>query len=146
MKTIRRLLACLLATLMLMSLTACSGLTDVLVEESVTTLVQGNLDVLYLGKVTDDYLESTVSTKEECLQLYEEGLGMEADFFALDLKLYLNTHPDDERALEMFREACRQLRACKAAFEECCYPLTACSAGHDGCWDWPEGVWPPRSL
>lgn len=71
---------------------------------------------------------------------------MEADFFALDLKLYLNTHPDDDRALEMFREACRQLRACKAAFEECCYPLTACSAGHDGCWDWPEGVWPPRSL
>ena len=29
---------------------------------------------------------------------------MEADFFAQDLKLYLDTHPDDTRAVEMFRE------------------------------------------
>lgn len=71
---------------------------------------------------------------------------MEADFFAQDLKLYLDTHPNDERALEMYREACKQYKACKAAFEECCYPLTACSAGKDNCWDWPEGIWPPKSL
>lgn len=71
---------------------------------------------------------------------------MEADFFAQDLKLYLNTHPDDTRAVEMFREACKQYKACKAAFEDCCYPLTACSAGKDDCWDWPEGVWAPKSL
>lgn len=71
---------------------------------------------------------------------------MEADFFAQDLKLYLDTHPDDTRAVEMFCEACKQYKACKAAFEECCYPLTACSAGKNNCWDWPEGVWPPKSL
>ena len=71
---------------------------------------------------------------------------MEADFFAQDLKLYLDTHPDDMRAVEMFHEACKQYKACKAAFEECCYPLTACSAGKNNCWDWPEGVWPPKSL
>ena len=72
---------------------------------------------------------------------------MEADFFAQDLKLYLNTHPDDKRAIEMYREACRQYKACKAAFEDCFWPLTACSAGmNDDCWDWPEGVWPPKSL
>ncbi len=72
---------------------------------------------------------------------------MEADFFAQDLKLYLNTHPDDKRAIEMYREACKQYKACKAAFEDCFWPLTACSAGqNDDCWDWPEGVWPPKSL
>ncbi len=72
---------------------------------------------------------------------------MEADFFAQDLKLYLNTHPDDRRAIEMYREACKQYRACKAAFEDCYWPLTACSAGmNDDCWDWPEGIWPPKSL
>lgn len=71
---------------------------------------------------------------------------MEADFFALDLRLYLNTHPDDSRALEMYREACRQYKACKAAFEDSFYPLTSCSAGKDGCWDWPEGVMPPKSI
>lgn len=71
---------------------------------------------------------------------------MEADFFAQDLKLYLNTHPNDMRALEMYREACKQYKACKAVFEDSFYPLTACCAGKDDCWDWPEGVWPPKSF
>ena len=71
---------------------------------------------------------------------------MEADFFAQDLKLYLDTHPDDTRAVEMFREAVRQSKACKAAFEDSFYPLTADSAGKDGTWDWLDGVWPPHSF
>ena len=38
----------------------------------------------------------------------------EADFFAQDLKLYLDTHPDDKRAVEMYAEACQLLPAdCK---------------------------------
>lgn len=68
---------------------------------------------------------------------------MEADFFAQDLKLYLDTHPDDSRAVEMFREAVRQSKACKAAFEDSFWPLVADSAGTDGTWDWFNGVWPP---
>ncbi len=72
---------------------------------------------------------------------------MEADFFAQDLKLYLDTHPDDCRAIEMYREACKQYKACKAAFEDCCWPLVACSAGmNPDCWDWLDGVFPPKSL
>lgn len=71
---------------------------------------------------------------------------MEADFFAQDLKLYLDTHPNDARALEMFREACRQYKACKAAFEDSFYPITAHSAGMDDCWNWTDGVWPPKSF
>ncbi len=70
---------------------------------------------------------------------------MEADFYAQDLKLYLDTHPNDTRAIEMFREACRQSKACKAAFEDSFYPLTACSAGQNGCWDWLDGNFPPLS-
>lgn len=70
---------------------------------------------------------------------------MEADFFAQDLKLYLDTHPDDMKAVEMFREAVRQSKACKAAFEESFYPLTAHSAGKDGTWDWLDGNFPPKS-
>ena len=65
------------------------------------------------------------------------------DFVLYELQLYLDTHPGDKRAVEMFVEACRQARARKAAFEDSFYPLTACSSGKDGCWDWPEGVWPP---
>lgn len=70
---------------------------------------------------------------------------MEADFFAVDLKLYLDTHPNDSRALEMYREAVRQAKACKAAFEDSFYPLTAYSAGDKGCWDWSDGNFPPLS-
>ena len=81
---------------------------------------------------------NNVSSCEELLRAIAE-----ADFFAQDLKLYLDTHPDDKRAVEMYVEACRQYKACKAAFEDSFYPLTACSAGTDGCWDWPEGVWAP---
>ena len=70
---------------------------------------------------------------------------MEADFFALDLKLYIDTHPEDERAIGMFREAVKQSKACKAAFEESFYPLTAFSAGKDGEWVWLCGTFPPQS-
>ncbi|MCL2108687.1 MAG: spore coat protein CotJB [Oscillospiraceae bacterium] len=72
----------------------------------------------------------------------------EAHFFAHDLKLYLDTHPDDTTALEMFNEACRQYCACFEAFERCCYPLRECGAGGDsaaavnGGWDWLCGIWP----
>lgn len=70
---------------------------------------------------------------------------MEADFMATDLKLYLDVHPDDSRALEKYREAVRQYKACKAAFEDTFYPLTATSAGRNGTWDWIDGTFPPLS-
>ena len=69
----------------------------------------------------------------------------EASFFAQDLKLYLDTHPDDTRAIEMFREAIKQYHACKAAFEDSFYPLPATAAGKDGEWDWLCGTFPPLS-
>lgn len=70
---------------------------------------------------------------------------MEADFVATDLKLYLDTHPDDSRALELYREAVRQYKACKATFEDTFYPLNATAAGRNGEWDWPCGTFPPLS-
>lgn len=70
---------------------------------------------------------------------------MEADFMAQDLKLYLDVHPDDTRALELYREAVRQYKACKATFEDTFYPLTATSAGRNGTWDWLDGTFPPLS-
>ena len=40
-----------------------------------------------------------------------------ADFYAQDLKLFLDTHPDDEKALELYREAVKQTEACRCAGE-----------------------------
>ena len=65
----------------------------------------------------------------------------QADFYAQDLKLYLDTHPDDERALELYREAVREADACRCAFESEFYPLRASSAGKECSWDWLCGQW-----
>lgn len=70
----------------------------------------------------------------------------EAGFFMQDLKLYLDTHPDDTTAIEMFHEACRQYKTCKEAFESSCYPLTSCGSSSEECWDWLKGAWPPERL
>ena len=65
----------------------------------------------------------------------------QADFYAQDLKLYLDTHPDDERALELYREAVREADACRCAFESELYPLRASSSGKECSWDWLCGQW-----
>lgn len=65
----------------------------------------------------------------------------EAEFFALDLKLYLDTHPNDCEAIRIYREAVKQAKACRQAFEAECYPLRCESAGKDGDWDWLCGKW-----
>ena len=82
--------------------------------------------------------------KGNCAQLIK-GVS-EASFYVTDLQLYLDTHPDDIRALEMFKEACRQLKVCCDAFENCCYPLKVCSSGKDDEWDWLIGCWPSERM
>ena len=84
--------------------------------------------------------------RSECIRLMQNL--SEADFYALDLKLYLDTHPHDCKAIELFREATKQATACREAFEKCCYPLLASSAGMcDECtWDWLFGAWPSEKM
>ena len=88
-------------------------------------------------------MQTGIAANKSCEELMRAI--MEASFYSQDLKLYLDTHPDDTRAVEMFHEACRQYKACKAAFEDSFWPLTACSAGKDGEWNWLDGVWPPQN-
>lgn len=64
-----------------------------------------------------------------------------ADFYAQDLKLFLDTHTDDEKALELYREAVKQTEACRCAFENEFYPLRASCAGKDCGWDRLSGQW-----
>ena len=70
----------------------------------------------------------------------------EAMFFADDLKLYLDTHPDDSRALRMFREACKNSDACREVFEKRFYPLMAGSSDCENEWEWLNGVWPSQKM
>ena len=71
---------------------------------SVTVLVQGNIDEIYLGKFNEDYMELVGSTKAECEESYLDGLAYEAEFFAyyFDIEFL----PDDLKAeiVDMYKE------------------------------------------
>ncbi|MBQ7337603.1 MAG: hypothetical protein IJW40_04010 [Clostridia bacterium] len=85
--TIRRAAAIVLAALLLCgTLSSCGVIADGLVgainKETATVAVQGNLDVLYLGQINEDYLALTEDTEEDLLKVYEEGLAFSAEYFA----------------------------------------------------------------
>ena len=81
--TLRRLLCLLLSAAALLSLTACtSPLEEKLWEILTPTLVQGDLDALYLGEFNENYLDLTGASQEDCQSAYEQNLSLSADTFA----------------------------------------------------------------
>ena len=65
--------------------------------------------------------------------------------FVLDeARLYLDTHPDNQTALEYYRKYSELYKQAVAEYEAGCGPLTANSkASTDGSdWRWIEGGWP----
>lgn len=74
----KRAFALGLALVMAVGLSACTGSS----EKDVTTLVQGNIDEIYLGEFDADYLKMVDSTEEEAQQAYLDGLEVEAEYFA----------------------------------------------------------------
>ncbi|MDD2955817.1 MAG: spore coat protein CotJB [Oscillospiraceae bacterium] len=72
---------------------------------------------------------------------------MTADFYLQDLKLYLDTHPCDEKALCLYRKTAALVKEYRAKFEEREFPLTDTGAGcKEHVWDWLEGTWPPARV
>lgn len=76
----RKVFALLLVFILVFSLTACGGRGTVS-EKTIHSLVQGNLDAIYLGKVTDEYLMLVDTTSEKSKKNYLDGLESEAEFF-----------------------------------------------------------------
>ena len=65
---------------------------------------------------------------------------MEVDFFLCDLALYLDTHPDDRKALCMHREYCKIVKELEDKYQKVYGPLTIkypCNK-----WRWLEEPWP----
>ena len=80
---------------------------------------------------------------------YEQQMSMlikvqEMGFVALELNLYLDTHPCDKDALNDFNCAVEMLRKYKQAYEQEFGPLL--SSGMSGyakeTWQWIENPWP----
>jgi len=64
------------------------------------------------------------------------------DFALLDLQLFLNTHPQNGEALQMYADCLRQSTAVRNAFEQRFGPLTPRCCADDGKWLWGEQPWP----
>ena len=66
---------------------------------------------------------------------------MAIKFTAIDLNLYLNTHPCDQRALLLFNNTVGRARMLTDNYERMYGPLTASSANSYP-WQWINSPWP----
>ena len=62
----------------------------------------------------------------------------------LEAQLYLDTHPEDERALAYFQEQSRQRNQALKEYAMCYGPLTIDGVIHSGLerWTWIQEPWP----
>ncbi len=68
---------------------------------------------------------------------------MSYEFTAIDLNLYLDTHPCDMKALAEYNQVVHQLRMLTRAYEQCYGPLAAAGfAPSQYPWQWIEEPWP----
>lgn len=69
---------------------------------------------------------------------------MELDFMAVDIALYLNTHPDDQEAIAAYNQVITAADTLRLKYEESFGPL--CSfrsyATDTNKWQWMDAPWP----
>lgn len=83
MRKMKKVLLILLSLALMLSLTGCGGLWDLLGDESdrIAAYIQGYLDLTYKGQFNEDYMEELDLTEEDMQERYESGLRAEAQFF-----------------------------------------------------------------
>lgn len=64
------------------------------------------------------------------------------NFAAYDMLLYLDTHPDDKKAFQMFQDLVCKTKELKAEYEKMYGPLSAYAAANSACFNWLESPWP----
>ncbi len=66
---------------------------------------------------------------------------MALDFMAVDLALFLDTHPGDTDALNEYNRIVEHADEFRVQYERLCGPL--CSFRYNpGCWKWYKDPWP----
>ena len=138
MKKMKKIAAIVLAGAMLISSTGCSEIAgeviDTVVEkamgETTMTLIQGNMDAVYKGVVSEEYAEllTDASTAE---QAYLESMESEADFFAYYWGIY------DYESGESFEDLSEDVRndiieLCKEIYAQTKYEVLESSALSEG--------------
>lgn len=65
------------------------------------------------------------------------------DFMAVDLQLYLDTHPDDEEALEKYNKTIKEADMVRSQYEKKYGPLFSFrSYVHSNRFNWIDNPWP----
>ena len=65
------------------------------------------------------------------------------DFAAVDLGLYLNTHPQDTCAMNLYDTIIAKADECRTKYEKNYGPLCSFrSKSHDNKWCWIDNPWP----
>ncbi len=70
---------------------------------------------------------------------------MELDFIAVDMGLYLNTHPEDTKAIGDYRKVVAAAEEVRMKYEDAYGPLCSfrSDAGeNDATWQWKNDPWP----
>ena len=78
-----------------------------------------------------------MNEREQLLRDYSE-----AYFFALDVALFLDTHPFHAEALACHHHYAAEARALRERYERLYGPLLQESATGARCWDWAPAPWP----
>ena len=100
MKKLKKVLAFALVLALALSLAGCGTL----MTDSMKLLVQGNLDVVYLGKFSEEYMELTDSTEAELEANYLDGLDFQADYFAQYFQIDNLTDEIKAQIVELYKE------------------------------------------
>ena len=68
---------------------------------------------------------------------------MALDFALTDLKLFLNSHPDDANSIELFNNIVNKRKVMVDSYQSMFGPLVAETyAGSESTWDWVDIPWP----
>ena len=65
-----------------------------------------------------------------------------ADFVLKELNLFLDTHPKQKEALEMFKKYEKKSAELTAEYEKLFGPITPSVNGNTDSWEWLQGPWP----
>ena len=103
MRSFKRVLLAALAAIMLFSLCAC-GLPFGDMSETMQKLVQGNLDEIYLGVYSEEFMKLVNATEAECEQIYQESLEAEAEFFGRYFNVEYMTDEIEQEIIELYKE------------------------------------------
>ena len=67
------------------------------------------------------------------------------DFYAVDMALYLNTHPDDREALARYNSVINEANSLRRDYENQYGPMYSFRSASASPWQWINDPWPWQS-